>query len=882
MNKRITHIVLFILISLFSISLIAQPENGQRPGGGSGYGGGQMGDLGDLGVVMGMIVSSEKEPMQYATVYVLNPKDSTVVTGGLTDDKGFILIKDIKWGTYILEISAMGYQKHYTNPFTLSSTTKRYNLKQFVLTKKANRIGEVEVTAKKEMLQQNLDKKIYNVENNVIADGASAVEVLTEIPSVDVDLDGNVSLRGSTNVRILIDGRPTDLTLDQIPASQIQSIEVITNPSARFEPDGMSGIINVVLKKNKSAGMNGLVSLGSAVNVFQNKVYFETYNANANFNYHIGKINFYLNYSYGRNGFHGAGTMDRTSWFNADTSYLFKEEFSNSLSNRHNLKTSLDYQINDFNLLSFGFGFNKNQFGDTNMVNYENYNYMMGEQLPINLYNQNGSSGRNGTNYNANISYKYTSGKVKGREFSSDLFYTQMGGIYNSDYLQVYDYPLLQPNYYQLTNTSTLNRTSTAQLDYVTPIGNGGRIETGYKFSFRTIGQDYALFYGTDETNTIEDITQSNNFEYREYINAAYFIYSNTFFKKFKVQLGLRGEAANTYSDLKSADTTYQKPYYNLFPTVHVRYELNEKNQFQLSYSRRVTRPSFWDLNPFVDVSDKQNIRMGNPNLAPELADNIELGYTTYIKSATLNFTAFYRIRSNLITRYTQMLQANVQNGYIYYELMDGQIFSTPVVSGYDTLSTFPYTLTSSQNISSSQNFGLELVYSQRLMAFWRLNVSGDFYRVLINSDDLIDPNLSKDWAYGVRVNQTFNLPKDWDIQLNFRFRSKSLTTGSMGGFHGGGVGQGRRNESYSLNLGVKKGFMKNNLTVSLNIRDLIYNPDNIILTYAYYPTSGYNATSVRWRSQFQANLTVSYKFNNYKERRDKQRDMDSIEPSME
>ncbi len=228
------------------------------------------------------------------------------------------------------------------------------------------------------------------------------------------------------------------------------------------------------------------------------------------------------------------------------------------------------------------------------------------------------------------------------------------------------------------------------------------------------------------------------------------------------------------------------------------------------------------------------------------------------------------------------MLQANVQNGYIYYELMDGQIFSTPVVSGYDTLSTFPYTLTSSQNISSSQNFGLELVYSQRLMAFWRLNVSGDFYRVLINSDDLIDPNLSKDWAYGVRVNQTFNLPKDWDIQLNFRFRSKSLTTGSMGGFHGGGVGQGRRNESYSLNLGVKKGFMKNNLTVSLNIRDLIYNPDNIILTYAYYPTSGYNATSVRWRSQFQANLTVSYKFNNYKERRDKQRDMDSFEPSMD
>lgn len=876
MKKNLrTLFLLFILLS--STLAFTQPPGGNRPGNGTG----ELPDMGTIGVVMGMVVNPDKQPMQYATIYILNPKDSSVVTGGLTDEKGFIVVKDVPYGTYFLEITAMGFQKHYTKEFTVSPTNKRYNFKQFVLTKKANRLGEVEITTQKEMLQQNLDKTTYNVENSIVAEGATAVEVLTDIPSVDVDLDGNVSLRGSSNVRVLIDGRPTNLTLDQIPASQIQSIEVITNPSARFEPDGMSGIINVVLKKGRESGMNALVSVGTAINVFQDKVYFENRNANLNFNYHVGKVNFYLNYSYGRYGWHRAGEMDRTSWFGQDTSYLYNEDSYDNISLRNNIKTTMDYQINSKNLLSFGLGFNQYNSTDTSNILFQNYNILIGEQNPINKYEQFGGGGRLANNYDANISYKFTSEKKKGREFTADVFYTQMNGTSNSNYLQEFEYPELQPNYYQLTNTSTLNRTTTAQFDYVSPIGNGGRLETGYKFSFRTIGQDYALFYGESSSSTTEDITQSNNFEFREWINAGYAIYSNTFFKKLKVQLGVRGEIANTYSDLKSADTVYKKPYYNIFPTIHLRYDFNDKNQMQVSYSRRVTRPSFWDLNPFVDVSDKQNIRMGNPNLGPEFADNIELGYSTFFKNSSITFTAFYRVRSNLITRYTQMLQAEVQDGLIYYDLMNGEIYTTPVVSGYDTLSTFPYSLTSTQNINSSQNFGLELVYSQKLFEFWRFNLSGDFYRVLINSEDLIDPNLSKDWAYGVRFNQTFKLPKNWDVQLNFRFRSKSLTTGSMGHF-GGGVGQGKRNASYSLNLGVKKGFLNNNLTVSLNIRDLIYNPTNIIETYAFYPTSGYDATTIRWRSSFQANLTLTYKFNNYKERRDKGREMDSIEPAME
>jgi len=429
-----------------------------------------------------------------------------------------------------------------------------------------------------------------------------------------------------------------------------------------------------------------------------------------------------------------------------------------------------------------------------------------------------------------------------------------------------------------ITKTTTLNRTATAQLDFVTPVGNGGRIETGYKFSFRSIGQDYSLSYGENEPHLREDTLQRNNFEYREYLNAAYFIYSNTFWKKLKIQLGVRGEIANTFSELKSADTTYKKPYYNLFPTAHIRYDFNDYHSMQLSYSLRVTRPKFWSLNPFVDISDKQNLRMGNPNLTPEFAHNLELRYNATVKQSSFNITVFYRVRTDLITRYTEMKQAEVKDGFIYYELIDGQIYTTPVVSGFDTLNTFPYTLTSSQNINKSQNFGLEVIYGQRLWKFWKITLSGDFYRVMINSKQLIDENLLNDWAFGIRLNQTFSLPKGFDMQLNFRFRSKAITTGSMG-WMGGGIGQGRQNATYSLNFGVRKSFLKNSLTLSLNIRNLIYNPTILINTFSTNPVNGYDANSTRYRSAFQTNITLTYKLNNYKVKREPNRDDDTIEP---
>ena len=828
------------------------------------------------GMVGGSITDENAQPVQYAMIYLFSSPDSLTVRTAITDADGRFTIHPVPYGNYYLEIQFMGYAKHSSNTFAITEKNPVFRLSRFKLTQ-TTQLKALEIVAQKEMIQTNLDKKIYNVESSIITDGATAIEALSEIPSIDVDIEGNVSMRGSGNVTILVDGRPTNLTLDQIPASQIESIEVITNPSARLEPDGMSGIINVILKKKREPGLNALFGLGGGFSLYKQKLFVDNGNAFVNLNYNYKKVNIYANYNF-RTGSRRSGVeMLRDSWFHGDTTNLNQETERKNSWTTHNVRVALDYFINSKNTLSFAAGYNNYSNKDTNTMFSNNFGTWSNEFIKFNTYEQLGGGKRGGNNFDGNINYKKTFDK-KGMELTVDMYYTQLNGHSSSAYLQNFSYPLFMPDYYQRTVTTNLNRTTTAQVDFVTPVGNGGRIETGYKFSFRSIGQDYSLFHGENQYQLLEDTLQRNNFEYREYLNAAYFIYSNTFWEKLKIQVGVRGEIANTYSELKSSDTVYEKPYRNLFPTAHIRYDFNESHSMQISYSQRVTRPSFWNLNPFVDVSDKQNIRMGNPNLKPESAHNIELGYSGFVQKSSFNLTLFYRIRTDLITRYTEIKQAEVKNGLIYYELLEDQIYTTPVVSGFDTLSIFPYTLTSNQNIDKSQNIGLEFVYGQRLWKFWRITLSGDFYRVMIDSRQLIDENLSNDWAFGVRLNQTFTLPKDFAFQLNFRFRSKSITTGGMSGWMGG-VGQGRQNASYSLNFGVRKSFLKNTLTLSLNIRNLIYNPTVFVNTFSTNPINGYNANTERYRSAFQTNLTLTYKLNNYRAKRELNRDVDGMEP---
>ena len=335
-----------LIFSLSILFLSAQPEV-QRP----------QQTAHSAGTVMGTIVDANNVPLQYASVNVKSVADSTTVQYGLTDEMGKFILEGIPFGNYFVEIQYVGYQKSTSPAFEISKNNAVYRIPKYKMTDKLTEIGAVVIRAQKDALQTNLDKTVYNVESNINASGASAVEVLEEIPSVQVDIEGNVSLRGSENVTILVDGRPTNLTLDQIPADMIESVEVITNPSARLEPDGMAGILNVILKKKKESGFNAMVQAGGGIAfVYQDRhiPFVNNYNAGASFNYRYNKINIFFNYGYRGHTHRNGGTLWRDSWHGADSSHLEQSNLGEHRGGFHNANLSFDYFINKYNTITFG------------------------------------------------------------------------------------------------------------------------------------------------------------------------------------------------------------------------------------------------------------------------------------------------------------------------------------------------------------------------------------------------------------------------------------------------------------------------------------------------------------------------------------------------
>ena len=335
--SRITFLT--ILLLALSSPVWAQPEMQPTPGANH-----------NTGVVSGSIVDANGVPLEYATIYVKKTSDSLVAQYGITDSEGKFRIEGIPFGDYFLEIQYMGYHTTTSAPFTVSKNNAVFKIDKFKMTDKATDLETVVIKAQRDMIQSNLDKTVYNVESSVSSAGQTAVEVLEEIPSVSVDIEGNVSLRGSENVTILVDGRPTNLTLDQIPADLIESIEVITNPSARLEPDGMAGILNVVLKKKKESGFNGMASIGASTAMLhyndKHHFYFNGYNGSLSFNYRYNKINLFVSYGIRSFGFRNAGTMWRNSWYGEDTTRMEQTNYGQNRDRFHNVSASLDYYIN--------------------------------------------------------------------------------------------------------------------------------------------------------------------------------------------------------------------------------------------------------------------------------------------------------------------------------------------------------------------------------------------------------------------------------------------------------------------------------------------------------------------------------------------------------
>jgi outer membrane receptor protein involved in Fe transport len=781
MRKFLGFAGFIIVILLFTAqSAFSQNENHQGgPKGQPGQGGGGMQNA--SGILIGNVIDkSNGNAVEYANVVLFKSKDSTMVTGVVTDNKGHFRIEKVPNGNFYVQVNFIGFKSIRQGDIMIQPDIQIKNLGNLYISPTSLNISGAEIKAEKEQMEVNLDKKVINVDKNLSLAGGTAIDVMQTIPSVTVDVEGTVSLRGSSNVTILIDGRPSAFTsLDQLPASTIDRVEIVTNPSARYAPDGMSGIINIVLKKKKEPGYNGLVNLNIGTH--------DKYMGSVNLNYRYNKINIFANYDVRYFSMNGTSTNLRESWFNDTSSYLQQDNVSRRHGGFHNVKAGMDIFINDFNTLSFAGSYHMRNFISSDLYMNESTNYLH----DWTQYYERVSDGTNATDaWEVSMNYKKTF-EQKNREWTMDgQFEKHLSDADQDMRLQYYGQDMIGLDFLQQQKSITKNDNYEGEFrtDYVQPVKKG-RIETGYEYTIEHNNTNYLLDNLDTLNNWVLDPNTSNQFIYTEQVHAAYFIYSNSV-KKFKYQVGMRFEEFLAAGNQVTQQIKFNRDHFGYYPTVHLQYEFNDHHLIQLSYSRRVNRPGVRQLNPFTNYSDPLNLTTGNPYLKPEYINAVELGYDFSLKSTNITPTIFYRQINSLMSRIT-------------------------------TLDTNGVSHTSYENLNSGISYGIELVFAQKLFKWWKINLNGSYFYQKFKGDNIsVMANNSYSWTS--KINSTWSPMKGFDIQGSFYYNSPVLTaSGGSDRYFSGGSGMGKMAENYWADLGIKKDFLKGALSLSFRISDV-------------------------------------------------------------
>ncbi len=730
-----------------------------------------------------MVQGTSNAPVGFANVVLLTTQDSSLVTGATSDIEGRFVLERVPYGRFILRVSLVGYPSRFVPNINVTAANPQINLSQVVMKASATKLSEVQVTTERQLVEYNLDKKVVNVSKDIAAQSGSVAEVMQNIPSVTVDIDGNVSMRGSSNVTILVDGKRTalsNLSLDQIPANQIESIELITNPSSKYDPEGTSGIINLVLKKEKKPGINGSASVTAGT--------FDNYNASLFLNYRYDKWSLTGGYDFRQRKRPGSRNSFTTNYYRDESglqvdsiSYRRQESDRNSSDVSHNFRFGADYYLTPRHTLSASALYRPGTDKDTESILYRFLNEQ--EQLTSTRYRYT-SEREDEKAMDLTLGYRQTFDR-KGQELTADLVYTTNVDDEESNYRQEYgvsdDLPLLQN-----TLTDDANRRFTARADFVRPISEDSRLEAGYRSTFERLDEDSRFFdYNYDIGNYVYNTDQSNHFVYDEQVHALYANYSNKF-KSISYQFGVRAEQTLTTSDQRTQDQVYHNNYFSLFPTLFITNDFDKDNKLQFSYSRRINRPRSRFLNPFVDLSDPYDVDYGNPRLNPEFINSLELGYLHYWGNSSFNFTTFFRRTNDQIQRY------RVSNTVLDAE---GQ----PVTR---TETTFI-------NLSSNASYGVELALTQAFTKWWRMNASASGFKTDLN-DIQGGTELSRSqFSWDAKLTTTATIWKNMDIQLSAFYRAPMATI------------QGRMEQMFSTDLGVKKDVLNKKATVSLRVSDI-------------------------------------------------------------
>ena len=729
--------------------------------------------------------NSTGHPMEYATVRACTLPDSTFVAGCITEPTGAFSMQ-LEKGRYVLEVQYMGFVTKYKN-VTLDGTKSIVDVGKINLSPDARMLNEVNVVAEQSTYEMTLDKRVFNVGKDVANTAGNAIEVLENIPAVSVDVEGNVSLRGDDGVRILIDGKESGLSgmstqdaLRTLQGDMIERVEVITNPSVRYDAEGSAGIINIILKKDKRQGFNGAVNIRTG--------YPWMYGASLSGNYRLKRWNLFASYGFNNRSNIGGG-INRTKRFSdiIDGDTIFTQLTDQTTERRmrrmgHNVRVGADYYITDHDIVSAAFVYRKGRLETHPVVKYSDVYPLLGTSS----YDERAEDYEEVTPmYEVTMDYDKTFER-KGRSLKANVRYfinAEKAGsditekVYpNKEMLEVLD------EIYQKTSNDQSMRNLQASVDYVHPFLTKAQWEIGGKYTNRNIN---SLSEVTEQDSTGQFHPLSDycyDYEYNEQVAALYTSLGNEW-GRWSGQVGLRAEMTDIMTNLKgyAHDGTDSinggKPYLDFFPSAHLNYSVNEFNQFQVSYTRRIRRPGFWQMSPFRSYNDNRNIRMGNPALTPTYMDSYELGYIHFWDKASFNFTSYYRHGTNMIRSYT-------------YE-DDGVFYSMPI------------------NFGKADDFGVEMVAQGQMNKWWNLNGNVNFFRSHfvgeINEKTYDDAT----WMLFGRAVSKFKISNWFDLQL----------TAHIMGPHKEPLGMHKGN--WWMDLAVSKEILHGNGTVTFNVRDL-------------------------------------------------------------
>ncbi len=732
---------------------------------------------GKLGKVSGTVVDGSAKTVESATITLHRTRDSSVVKMSVADRTGKFVFDGIDEGKYFVSITAVGHQKGFSEVFEINSRNSSVVLKTIELIPQAKSIEGVTVSSKKPLIEQKIDRTIVNVEASLTNVGNSALEVLEKSPGISVDKDGNISLKGKAGVVIYIDGRPSYLSgadlanlLRSMNASQLEQIEIMTNPPAKYDAAGNSGVINIKTKKNKQFGYNGSVTTGYT------QGHFARYNDNFNFNYRNGKVNLFTNLSYNRNhrgedlyitrNFRETGTKNLLSMFDQASHMENQNHF-------YSAKAGLDYSMSKKTTLGVvvnGFYNPSTWHSNTNTLIYDP-NHLLTSQTKASTTND-----EKWKNFSTNLNVRTVLDSA-GQELTADLDYIQ----YRSTSVQ----PL--NSYYYDNNGNMLHSDLllgnlpqnitiySGKVDYTLPLKKGAKFDAGLKSSYVKTDNN-ANYDSIQNGQSVHDYNRSNHFVYEENINAAYVNFTKPFNKKWSGQFGLRVENTNAKGDQLTTNIKFKRNYTQLFPTAYLQYSANAKNQFVINYGRRINRPDYESLNPFIHFLDRYTFEQGNPNLKPQFSHNIELSHTY---NGFLTTTANFSQTTDIIQ---QVLEQNEATNETFIKRA---------------------------NIANSRQFGLSVSAFKQIKKWWSgnvyVNVYNNHFSGLVNNEN-ISIGIT---GFMAQAQQQFKWGKGWGAEVSGFYRSKGLE------------GVIFIKPIVQVDAGFSKQIMKNNATLKLNVRDI-------------------------------------------------------------